>query len=133
LPSERKYFTGEESMRNFNLTIVEGRLTGDPELRYTQTGTAVCKFSVANNHAYYKDNELQEEVNFFDITTWAKLAEQCNEYLKKGRRVLVNGRLRQSKWQDDEGANHSKLSIIGNQVQFLDFQDGQKGTEEQPF
>ncbi|KPJ83031.1 MAG: hypothetical protein AMS17_18205 [Spirochaetes bacterium DG_61] len=119
-------------MRNFNLAIVEGRLTQDPELRYTQNGTAMCKFSIANNNAYYKDNELQEEVNFFDITTWSKLAEQCNEYLKKGRRVIINGRLRQSKWQDDEGANHSKLSIIGNQVQFLDSQNGQKNIEEQP-
>jgi single-strand DNA-binding protein len=112
-------------MRNFNLAVIEGRLTGDPELRYTQNGTAVCKFSIANNYAYYKDSELQEEVNYIDITTWAKLAEQCNEYLKKGRRVLVNGRIRQSKWQDDEGMNHSKLSIIGNQVEFLDFQGSQ--------
>jgi single-strand DNA-binding protein len=120
-------------MRNFNLAIVEGRLTADPELRYTQAGTAVCTFSVANNHAYYRENELQEEVNFFDVTTWAKLAEQCNEYLKKGRRVLVNGRIKQSKWQDEDGTNRSKLSIVGNQVQFLDFQDGQKNAEEQPF
>lgn len=112
-------------MRNFNLAVIEGRLTCDPELRYTQNGTAVCKFSLANNYAYYKDSELQEEVNYIDITTWAKLAEQCNEYLKKGRRVLVNGRIRQSKWQDDEGMNHSKLSIIGNQVEFLDFQGSQ--------
>lgn len=117
-------------MRNFNLAVIEGRLTGDPELKYTQNGTAVCKFSVANNYAYYKDNELQEEVNYIDITTWAKLAEQCNEYLKKGRRVLINGRIRQSKWQDNEGVNHSKLSIIGNQVQFLDFQDNQDGKNE---
>jgi single-strand DNA-binding protein len=117
-------------MRNFNLAVIEGRLTGDPELRYTQNGTAVCKFSIANNYAYYKDSELQEEVNYIDITTWAKLAEQCNEYLKKGRRVLVNGRIRQSKWQDDEGMNHSKLSIIGNQVEFLDFQGSQDEKDE---
>jgi len=117
-------------MRNFNLAVIEGRLTGDPELRYTQNGTAVCKFSIANNYAYYKDSELQEEVNYIDITTWAKLAEQCNEYLKKGRRVLVNGRIRQSKWQDDEGMNHSKLSLIGNQVEFLDFQGSQDEKDE---
>ena len=109
-------------MRNFNLAILEGRLTSDPELRYTQGGTALCTFSIANNHSYYKEKELQEEVYYIDITTWAKLAEQCNEYLKKGRRVLVNGRLRQNKWQDQEGGKHSKISIIGNQVHFLDYQ-----------
>ena len=109
-------------MRNFNLAVLEGRLTSDPELRYTQGGTALCTFSIANNHSYYKEEELQEEVYYIDITTWAKLAEQCNEYLKKGRRVLVNGRLRQNKWQDQEGGKHSKISIIGNQVHFLDYQ-----------
>jgi len=110
-------------MRNFNLAVLEGRLTNNPELRYTQGGTAMCKFSIANNHAYYKDNELKEEVNFIDVTTWSKLADQCNEYLKKGRRVIVNGRLRQSKWEDDDGGKHSKISIVAYQVQFLDYQD----------
>jgi len=110
-------------MRNFNLAVLEGRLTNDPELKYTQNGTALCNFSIANNHSYHKDEELHEEVYFIDITTWAKLAEQCNEYLKKGRRVIINGRIRQSRWQDDEGGKHSKISIIGNQVQFLDYQN----------
>jgi len=114
-------------MRHFNLAVVEGRLTNDPELRYLQNGTALCKFSIANNQSYYKDENLQEEVNFIDITTWAKLAEKCNEYLKKGRRVLINGRLKQDKWQDNNGANRSKISIVGNQVQFL---DQKKETEE---
>lgn len=117
-------------MRNFNLTLIEGRLVSDPEIRYTQGGTALCKFSIANNYAYYRDDELQKEVNYFDVTTWSKLAEQCNEYLKKGRRVIVNGRLRQNRWQDEEGANHSRIDIIGTQVQFLDSKDNGDGTEE---
>ncbi|MGQ9616049.1 MAG: single-stranded DNA-binding protein [Spirochaetota bacterium] len=117
-------------MKNFNLALIEGRLVSDPEIRYTQGGTALCKFSIANNYAYYRDNELQKEVNFFDVTTWSKLAEQCNEYLKKGRRVIVNGRLRQNRWQDEEGANHSRIDIIGTQVQFLDSRDNGDGTEE---
>jgi single-strand DNA-binding protein len=62
-------------------------------------------------------------VNFIDVTTWSKLADQCNEYLKKGRRVIVNGRLKQSKWEDDDGGKHSKISIVAYQVQFLDYQD----------
>ena len=111
-------------MRNFNLAILEGRLVGDPEIRYTQNGTALCKFSIANNNDYYKDEELQKQVSFVDVTTWAKLAEQCNEYLKKGSRIIVNGRLKQDRWQDDNGGNRSKIIIVGNQVQFLDLKNG---------
>ncbi|MFW6137758.1 MAG: single-stranded DNA-binding protein [Spirochaetota bacterium] len=107
-------------MRNFNLAVLEGRLVSDPELSYTQSGTARCVFSIANNQAYYRDNQLQEEVYFFDVTTWAGLAETCSEYLKKGKRVLVNGRLKQSKWQDQQGINRSRIGVIGNQVHFLD-------------
>jgi len=106
-------------MRNFNLAIIEGRLVKDPEIRYTQNGTALCKFSIANNNSFHKGEELQKEVNYFDVTTWSKLAERCNEYLKKGRHIIVNGRLRQNKWQDDDGLNHSKIDIIGRDVQFL--------------
>jgi single-strand DNA-binding protein len=111
-------------MRNFNLAVLEGRLVSDPELRYTQNGTALCSFSIASNNDYYKDEELQKQVNFVDITTWAKLAEQCNEYLKKGNRIIINGRLKQDRWQDDNGGNRSKISIVGNQVQFLDLKNG---------
>ena len=111
-------------MRNFNIAVLEGRLVGDPELRYTQNGTALCRFSIANNSDYYKDDELQKQVNFIDVTTWAKLAEQCSEYLKKGNRIIVNVRLKQDRWQDDNGGNRSKISIVGNQVQFLDQKNG---------
>ena len=117
-------------MRNFNLTVLEGRLVGDPEIRYTQNGTALCKFSIANNNDYYKDEELQKQVIFVDVTTWSKLAEQCNEYLKKGSRIIINGRLKQDRWQDDNGGNRSKISIVGNQVQFLDLKNGDSETEE---
>ena len=117
-------------MRNFNLTVLEGRLVSDPELRYTQNGTALCKFSIANNNDYYKDDELQKQVNFVDVTTWAKLAERCNEYLKKGNRIIINGRLKQDRWQDDNGGNRSKISIVGNQVQFLDLKNGDGDSEE---
>jgi single-strand DNA-binding protein len=114
-------------MRNFNLAVLEGRLVDDPEIRYTQEGTALCSFSIANNHDFYRNDELQKEVNYFDVTTWAKLAELCNEYLRKGRRVIVNGRLKQGRWKDDSGATRSKISVIGNQVQFLDFREDEDG------
>lgn len=110
-------------MRNFNLAVLEGRLVSDPEIRYTQDGMALCVFAIANNHSYYKENELQKEVSFFEVTTWGKLAELCNEYLKKGRRVIVNGRIKVSKWLDKDGAARTRTSIVGNQVQFLDFKE----------
>ena len=115
-------------MTTRNLAVVEGRLVGDPEIRYTQSGTALCRFSIANNCDYYKENELRKEVNFFDVTTWAKLAERCNEYLSKGRRVMVNGRLRHDRWQDDEGTTHSRVYIVGNGVRFLDRREDEDKT-----
>jgi single-strand DNA-binding protein len=121
-------------MRNFNLAVLEGRLVSDPEIRYTQDGMALCVFAIANNHSYYKENELQKEVSFFEVTTWGKLAELCNEYLKKGRRVIVNGRIKQSKWLDKDGAARTRTSIVGNQVQFLDFKEAgetKPGEEEE--
>jgi single-strand DNA-binding protein len=120
-------------MRNFNLAVLEGRLVSDPEIRQTQNGTTLCTFSIACNYSYYKEDELQEEVYFLDVTAWTKLAEHCGEYLKKGNRVLVNGRIRQRKWQDEEGATHSRISIVANQVQFLDFPDSSKQKDDQDY
>jgi single-strand DNA-binding protein len=117
-------------MRNFNLVVMEGRLVRDPELRYTQNGTALCSFSIANNNSYYKDDELQDEVCFIDVTAWSKLGQRCSEFLKKGRRVLVNGRLKQDRWQDSEGGTHSKLALVCYGVRFLDRQDD-NGEEKQ--
>ena len=107
-------------MNNFNFVIMEGRLVNDPDLRYIQNGTALCSFSVANNYSYYRGEELQNEVNFIEVTAWSKLAEQCGEFLKKGRRILINGRLKQNRWQDDKGATHSKIGLVCNHVRFLD-------------
>jgi single-strand DNA-binding protein len=118
-------------MRHFNLAVLEGRLVGDPELRYTQDGKALCSFSIANNCDFYRNDELQKEVNYFDVTTWSKLAELCNEYLRKGRRVIINGRLKQSRWKDDAGSTRSRISLIGNQVQFLDFKDDGEAEESE--
>jgi len=107
-------------MKNFNLVVMEGRLTDDPELRYTQNGTALCNFSIANNNDYYRQTERQEEVCFVDVTVWSKLAQRCGEYLKKGRRILLDGRLKQDRWQDKDGKQHSKLCIVCHGVRFLD-------------
>jgi single-strand DNA-binding protein len=112
-------------MANFNRVILAGNLTRDPELRYTPNGTAVSSFAIAVNRRYKKDNEQIEETSFFDIVFFGKLAEVTGEYLKKGRPVLVEGRLQQRRWETDEGQKRSKVEIVGDNFQFL----GSKGQE----
>ncbi|MBE3088410.1 MAG: single-stranded DNA-binding protein [Chloroflexi bacterium] len=105
-------------MNNLNSILIEGNLTRDPELSYTAKGTAVCKFSVAVNRFSKQDGEEQKDVSFFDVTTWARLAEVCAEYLKKGRGVRVVGRLKQDRWIDPDGKTHSCVIIVAEHVEF---------------
>ena len=105
-------------MNSLNSILVEGNLTRDPELKTTPKGTSVCSFSVASNRFYKQDQEYQKEVSFFDVETWAKLAESCAEYLEKGRGVRVVGRLKQDRWQDQEGNPRSKVKIVAEHVEF---------------
>jgi len=121
-------------MNNLNSLLIEGNLVRDPELSYTTKGTAVCKFTVACNRFFKQDQETQKEVSFFDVTTWARLAECCGEYLKKGRGVRVVGRLKQDRWTDPEGKAHSRVNIIAEHVEFkpqLKNKDGEEGKEEE--
>jgi single-strand DNA-binding protein len=105
-------------MNNLNSILIEGNLVRDPELSYTSKGTAVCKFAVGCNRSWKQDDELQKEVSFFDVSAWARLAETCNEYLKKGRGVRVVGRLKQDRWTDQEGKTRSRVLIIAEHVEF---------------
>ncbi len=105
-------------MNSLNSILVEGNLTRDPELKCTPSGTPVCAFSVASNRFYKQDQEYQKEVSFFDVETWAKLAESCAEYLEKGRGVRVVGRLKQDRWQDQDGNPRSKVKIVAEHVEF---------------
>jgi single-strand DNA-binding protein len=105
-------------MNNLNSVLVEGNLVRDPELSYTQKGTAVGKFSVASNRFYKQDDEYQKEVSYFDVTVWSRQAEVCCEYLKKGRGVRIVGRLKQDRWQDPEGNGRSKVYIVAEHVEF---------------
>jgi len=107
-------------MNNFNFSILEGNLVKDPEYREVGDGVSLCKFSIGSNRAFKKKNgEVEEQSNFFEITTWAKLAEVCHRYLKKGSRVLVSGLLKQDRWQSDEGENRTKVYLEGREVNFL--------------
>lgn len=108
----------EQSMNNLNSILLEGNLTRDPELSYTPSGTAVCRFSIAVNRSYKLNEEYQDEVSFFDIEIWSRQAEVCAEYLKKGRGVRVVGRLKQDRWTDSDGNTRSKVKIVGEHVEF---------------
>ena len=115
---------------DMNSVSIIGRLTRDPELAYTQSQVAVCRFSVANNRIGAGN---QEEVNFFDIVTWDKLATTCSQYLRKGRQVGILGRLSQNRFQDKQtGANRSKIEIVALSVQFIGGQDGGSGDYNPP-
>jgi len=105
-------------MNNLNSILLEGNLVADPELRYTPKGAAVCSFCVACNRFYKQEEELQKEVSYFDVTTWNRQAEVCNEYLTKGRGVRVVGRLKQDRWEDSEGKTRSKVHIVAEHVEF---------------
>jgi len=112
-------------MAAFNKVILVGNLTRDPELRYTPDGVAICNFSLAVNDSYRRgsEGESKDETMFIDVTTFRKQAENCGQYLKKGRRVLVDGRLRLERWQAQDGVNRSKHTVSANLVQFLSVGD----------
>jgi len=107
-------------MANVNKVLLIGRLTRDPELRYTPGGTAVCDLGIAIGHKWKAaDGSWKEDTCFVDVTVWQKQAENCAEYLKKGREVFVEGRLALDQWQAPDGQKRSKLKIVALSVQFL--------------
>lgn len=99
--------------KSINQVILMGRLTRDPELKTTTSGKNVTNFSLA------VDKAGQEGADFFEIVAWEKLAELINQYLSKGRRCLIQGRLTQRQWEQD-GQKRSRVEIIANDVTFLD-------------
>ncbi len=105
-------------MNNLNSILLEGNLVRDPELKNTPAGTPVCTFAVASNRWYKQNEELEKEVSFFDVEAWSKLAETCGETLKKGRGVRVVGRLKQDRWNDGEGKQHTRVKIVAEHVEF---------------
>jgi len=119
-------------MNNLNSIIVEGNLTRDPEYRLTPKGKPVCMLSVASNRYYKKDEETKEETSFFNVETWAKLADNCNQYLVKGRGVRVVGRLKQDRWTNPEGQNRERLKIVAEHIDFKpQYKKNQLESEEQ--
>ncbi len=106
-------------MRNYNLIIIEGRLTRDPEFSYTKNNNPMLKFSIANNHdTIDKDGQKINEVSYFDVMAFGTLAEVFNKYLRKGKRVIVTGRMRQFRWNID-GKKGSRMHIIADKIDFV--------------
>ena len=104
----------------FNSVSIAGNLTRDPDLRVTPNGKSVASFDIAIN-SFHKDkagNKVEETV-FIPITVWAKQADVCAEYLKKGHPVLIGGRIRQERWEAKEGGKRSRLVVVAQVVKFL--------------
>ena len=109
-------------MANFNKVILAGNMTRDPELRYTPKGTAIAKFGLAINRTWTNEaGEKKEEVTFVDVDAFGKQAEVIGQYLRKGRPVLVEGRLKLDQWDDKQtGQKRSRLGVILESFSFLD-------------
>jgi single-strand DNA-binding protein len=114
---------------NFNKVILAGNLTRDPELRYTPKGTAVARLGIAINRKWKSETgELKEEVTFVDVDAFGKTAETIGQYLKKGRPILIEGRLRYETWEDKQTKQKkSKLGVVMENFQFMDSGGGRGG------
>lgn len=98
--------------RSWNRVELIGNLTRDPELRFTPNGAAVCTFGVATNRVYVTEGEKREEVDFHRLVAWNKLAELCNQLLKKGHRVFISGRLQTRSWEGQDGQTRTTTEIV---------------------
>jgi len=107
-------------MANLNRVILIGRLTHDPELKYTPSGTARTRFQIAVNSRWRdRQGNLQEETTFVPIVVWGAQAENCVNYLAKGQQVAVEGRLRIGTFQTEEGEQRKITEVVARNVQFL--------------
>jgi len=106
-------------MNNLNSILIEGNLVRDPAYRTTPKGTPVCNFTIASNRYFRRGEQgYEREVGFFNVETWAKLAETCNRIGTKGRGVRCVGRLREDRWTGEDGKNHSRVVVVAEHVEF---------------
>lgn len=121
------------SSRSLNKVILIGNLTRDPELRYTPTGAAVCTIGIATNRTWVTDSgEKKEETEFHKAVAWNKLAELCSQLLSKGRKVYIEGRLRTSVWQAQDGSQRTSTEIVIEDMIVLDAKRPAAGEESAP-
>lgn len=111
-----------------NKAIILGRLGKDPELRYTPSGQAVTKFTVATSERYTgKDGQRQERTEWHNIVAWGKTAELANQYLNKGSSVFIEGRITSRSWDDKDGNKRYCTEIVATSLEFLSGKDGGNG------
>lgn len=120
-------------MLEMNKVLLIGNLTQDPDIRSLTSGTPVAKFDLAVNRRYKdKNGERKEETLFIQVECWGRLAEFCRDWLKKGRRVFVEGRLKLDSWEGKDGAKRTKIKVTADQVQFADLRPVEPGAENAP-
>jgi len=116
--------------RGLNKVMLIGRLGHDPEMRYTPSGRPLTKFQLAVNRSWKSaDGEKKSETEWFNVVTWGKLAEICNQYLTKGQQVYIEGRLHTRQWQDEESGNHSAVEVIAQEMLMLNSKSGEQDSE----
>jgi single-strand DNA-binding protein len=128
-------------MASLNKIMLIGNVGSDPEMRYTPNGKAVTSFRMATNYRYSApDGERREETEWFRVSVWGKQAESCNQFLSKGRRVYVEGRLHSRNWEGQDGQMRTSLEVSANRVIFLDraapvslAEEGELEPEDLPF
>lgn len=120
-------------MANFNRVFLLGRLTRDPELRYTKAGVPVAEFSLVVNREYMDaKHQRVSKPCFVDVLAWRRTAELVSEYLRKGSEVFVDGRLEYETWDGQDGQRRSKLRVVAENIQFLGSGAGKKGAAPEP-
>jgi single-strand DNA-binding protein len=107
--------------RGLNKVMIIGNLGRDPEMKYTQTGTPVTQFSVAVSRTRKSpDGQQIDETEWFRVVAWERLAETCNEYLRKGSKVYIEGRLQTRKWTGQDGQERTTVEVVANEMLLLD-------------
>ena len=118
-------------MASLNKVMIIGNLGSEPEMRFTPNGNPVTSFRIATNRIYTtSEGERKQETEWFTVVAWNKLAEQCNQFLTKGRLVYTEGRLRTRTWEGQDGQRHYRTEIIASRVTFLDRQASTSLPEE---
>ncbi len=108
-------------MASLNKIMLIGNVGSDPEMRYSPNGKAITSFRMATNYRYAgSDGERREETEWFRVSVWGRQAENCNQFLSKGKRIYVEGRLRSSSWEGQDGQMRTSLEVSANRVIFLD-------------
>ena len=119
------------SMIEVNKVFLAGRLTQDPELRYTPSGVPVTTLRMAVNTTFFgRDGEKREEVCYINVSVWQKQAERCVEYLSKGRPIFVEGRLQSRQWEAEGGQKRTAIEVTANRVQFMDWSGDREGAPQ---